>query len=405
MDESPIFRDLPEDVRAALYRTAQHHTCAVGTVLCYPGDSADRLYLLTDGKCKADGGAEILPGALIDPVAVLGGLPHRVKVTVVEDCALLSWSAAALLTSEAFAGAALRHLADALQTARARLDMLAAPINYRGAHSAVLLPGPYFFEDVTMLFAFCDADLDATRALLPPGLKLLRTPILRRGVVLIALTDFPHAFPIDRPAARMAPYTETTCFVPVRFGKAVGLYVAHIYPSAWEPILLGREIYGFPKRLGQTVLGPRRAALAVDDREHLSLAWEQTTPSREARFVGALLGLLGLYKHAGTLTFQAGEVLRKAMRLPGYRRVDAYNRKRILASGATLENPTYAIDCLTRATFGVLRWYQIAEMRRPVLKVSGGPLMDLDLSLRAGYRTQLDMRLGAGRVLRDYLTP
>jgi acetoacetate decarboxylase len=47
-------------------------------------------------------------------------------------------------------------------------------------------------------------------------------------------------------------------FVPARFGSGIGLYVPFIYPSAWEPILLGREIYGFPKRLGKTALALNR---------------------------------------------------------------------------------------------------------------------------------------------------
>ncbi|MCZ7543085.1 MAG: hypothetical protein M5R40_05880 [Anaerolineae bacterium] len=79
-----------------------------------------------------------------------------------------------------------------------------------------------------------------------------------------------------------------------------------------------------------------------------------------------------------------------------------YNHKRIPAAGATHDAPAYAVDCLTRATFGVLRWYQIARMRAPMLEIAGGPFADAGLTLRAAYRTQLDLRLGVGHVVRDY---
>jgi hypothetical protein len=308
------------------------------------------------------------------------------------------------MQSPEFAEAARRYLAASLRAAQARLDTADARINYVGP-SALLLPGPYLFENVTMIFAFCEANLDEIRGTLPPGLSLLRVPGLRRGVMLLALTDFPVAYPLARPDAPMAPYTETTIFIPVRYRAAFGLYVPFIYPSAWEPTLLGREIYGFPKRIGITTLAQRSATLAVDGQMYLQLDWEQTEPGSEPALVGALMDLLGVQRHVGELAFRAGEIIRKTMRLPAYRRVDVYNHKRVLAASATTETPTYAVDCLTRATFGVLRWYQIAKARAPALTVGGGPLASAGLTLRAVFRAQLDMRLSTGRVVRDYRAP
>ncbi|MBN1283925.1 MAG: acetoacetate decarboxylase family protein [Anaerolineae bacterium] len=404
LDGVPILNKLVPDLCAS----AQLRRAAAGEVLFYAGDPTHTLYLLRSGRIGlalgSDPRGEAQPGDLLDLEAVLGGPAHSVKATALEDCELLGWEVEALWRSEAFAAEARRHLAAALRAARARIDALesAARVQYCEP-GAGLLPGPYLFEDATMVFAFCDADLDAVCALLPPGLSLLRAPGAA-APALLALADFPIAHPIDNPGARMAPYAETTCFVPVRFGTAVGLYVPYIYPSAWEPILLGREIYGFPKRLGETTLTAKSASLVVAGEQHINLSWRRAEPSSEASLVGALMDILGLQKHAAALAFRAGEVLRRAMRLPGYRRVDVYNHKRALAAGATYDDLTCAIDCLTRATFGVLRWHQVAEARAPVLEVTSGPLADAGLSLRAVYRTRLDLRLGAGRVVRDYLT-
>jgi hypothetical protein len=85
------------------------------------------------------------------------------------------------------------------------------------------------------------------------------------------------------------------------------------------------------------------------------------------------------------------------MRFPAYRRVDVYNHKRFLAPDATVEIPKYDLDTLTRATFGVLRWFQIARMDSPHLTVSAGQLVNANLTLREAYFAQLDMRLSLGQ--------
>jgi len=206
----------------------------------------------------------------------------------------------------------------------------------------------------------------------------------------------------------------------VRHGRRIGLYVPYIYPSAWEPILLGREIYGFPKRLGKTIFWNRRdaedteiaqhsalstqqlALLTVDGVEHFRVTWDAAEPSGEARLVRALSDWIGVEGRAAAAAFRAGDVLREALRLPAYRRVDVYNRKRVLAPHASYESPVYSVDCLTRATFGVLRWREITRLTDPALAVSGGPLLKAGLALRDAYFTRLDMRLSVGRIVHDY---
>lgn len=408
LTDAPIFADLDAGERARLRALAETRRFAARDVLFYEGAPADTLYLLAAGRCALSYGREPRgdagPGALLDPAATLGGLPHRVKATAAEACEVLCWPAAALWESAPFRAAARRYLADALQRAQARLDEVAAPVHYAvGAlTSAEVAPGPFQFEDVTLIFAFCDADLDAVRACLPEGVSLLRRPVFKGGLALLAFADFPNAHPEHDPAARFA-YTETTCFLPVRSGRGFGLYVPYIYPSAWEPILLGREIYGFPKRLGRTAFAPNAVSLAVDGAEYFSLRWAGAEAASESRLVGALMDWIGVEGRLAAAAFEAGDVLRRFMRFPPYRRVTVYNRKRIPAADSRHDAPKYDVDCLTRAVFGVLRWQQIARLRDPTLVVSGGPLADADLTLREAFRAQLDMRLSAGRVVRDYL--
>jgi CRP-like cAMP-binding protein len=401
----PVFQALSPQEQADLLAAVAPRRIPAGEVLCYEGDPAPELWLLREGHCTASRAGHPLPDlsppALLDPTAMLGALPHSMKITAHTDCDLLVWTAEQLAQSTAFWQAARRYLAETLRHTQQRLAAIEAPIHYTQP-GAGLQPGPFIFEDATVIFAFCDAQLDEVRAILPDGLSLIRRPGKRRDSLLLAIADFPNSYPEDNPTARFG-YTETTIFVPVRFGTQVGLFTPWIYPSAWEPILLGREIYGFPKQPGLTVFGSRRADLHVDGRAHFALTWDSSSASSETRLVRALMDWLGIQGQGAALAFQAGEVLRKAWRLPAHRRIDAFNHKQILAPSATVEEPVYAVNQLTGAAYGVLSWFHIALLEQPALTVSGGPLAGLDIHLREAFRTGVNMRLSTGRILRDYL--
>ncbi len=400
----PVFCELSPEEQASLLAAAQTQHLSTGEVLFYEGDTPDRLYVLRTGRCRmsfaGESRGEVGADTLLDPVAVLGGLPHTVKITAVENCELLYWPMKLLWQSANFNAAARRYLARQLQKTSTRLTQLTAPIHY-AAYSADLIPGPFLFEDATMLFLFCEAAPELIEKILPEGLSLLQRPGKKHAPLLLALADFPKAYPQHTPAARFA-YTETTYFIPVRHGTTFGFYVPHIYPSTYEPILLGREIYGFPKRLGETVLGSNEVSLSVDGEQYLHFQWQGAESETEPRLVRALMDWLGLQGRLASVAFQAGELLRKASRLPGYRRVNVFNHRRLLAADSTHDQPTYAVSELTQAAFGVLKWYQINRLNRPELQVTGGTLTDV--TLREAFRTRLDMRLSTARVVRNTLT-
>jgi hypothetical protein len=370
-------------------------------MLCYEGDPAPDLLLIAAGNCASNKTGRLKSGDWLDLAAVLGGLPHTQKITALDDGECLCWPMVEWGADEMFASAARRALVRRLLSVEERAAELEAPIHYANERGD-LVPGPFLFDDVTLIFAFCSVDKRAVRDMLPSGARLLHNPIQSHSPLLVALAKFPNAYPESNPDARFG-YVETTIFIPVRVRRGLGLYVPYIYPSTWEPVLLGREIYGFPKRLGRTVLGPQNASLSVDGEQHLYLQWGGMEASTEPHLIGALVGWLGFGGPAGEVAgrwaFRAGDLLRAGMRLPPFRRVEVYNHKRILAPNATHHTPAYDQDALTHAIFGILRWYQIAQMRDPILTVSGGPLANAGVTVRAAYRTQLDMRLSAGKTI------
>ncbi len=369
---------------------------APGDVLFYPGDTPAMIYALVEGIV----GAQSAPG-LLDAVAVLGGLPQQIKAEVRAPSVLLAWPADDFWAVPGLQTAARAYLARALGASEMRRATLEAPLASYDVRAAQGLPGPFIFQQTTMIFAFCEAERAPVEALLPPDLALLQRPGKVTAPILIALADFPASYPEEAPDARFS-YTETTVFVPVRYKTAFGLFVPLIFPSAYEPILLGREFYGFPKQLARTDIR-RTGAELLSQGGALRVGWSRSVARNEPDIVGGLVGWLGLSRGLGALAFGAGEILRGMARLPATRRVDVYNRKRIPAAESTRAAPRWAVDELTRATFGVLRWYHIEEATDPHL-AADGPLFD-DFALAVGrvYRAQLDMRLSTGRTLERYV--
>jgi hypothetical protein len=399
LENVPLFADLPD--RESFLERAQRRTLTAGEVLFYEGDHPQELHLLLRGRCAQSWGSEsrgeVSAGQIIDLLAALGGLPRTVKVTASEPCELLCWPLESLWQSESFSAGARRYLAERVRLAEIRRDELAAPIAYINQRAEVS-PGPFRFDNVQIVYAFCDAPSDLGDSL-PPGLSILQRPGRDATPLLVALAEFPNAYPEDHPQKKFT-YRETTFFIPVRVQAAVGIYIHQIFPSAWEPILIGREVYGFPKQLGDTVFSPNAVALHLNESPVMELRWDGAEVSSEARFIRSLSDLLGIEGRLTAAAFQAGEVLRKVARLPAHRRLDVYNHRRIPAPDSTPEAPTYSVDDLTRATFGVMQWHYINRLENIQLEAFDARFADL--SLHEAYRAKLDLRLSAGRVVEDY---
>ncbi len=378
-----------------LLQFAEHITVPAQTTLFAEREQPEYTYSLISGTCLLS--QQMLPlgtaksGNILDELAVLGSIPHTQRAITRTECTFYRWRLADLRQQDAFNEQSRRYLASQLHQSQTRLAELQAPIHHAEPR-AQLVPGPFSFPNSTIVFTFCDAELELD---LPPGVR-------RTGsTLLLALADFPDARYANHPDWRFG-YRETTFFVPVRVGRILGLFVPYIYPSAYEPILLGREIYGFPKQLGETQLTETSAALAVHGKESLTLRWQGTERSSEARLVGAMGRSFGA---PGTLTsaaFSVGDVLTQAVNLPIYRHINVFNHKRIAGTNTRSTAITYDVDQLTQAVFSIPRWHHIERLQEATLQVQAPALHAWDLRLREAYRTKLDLRLSTGRVVRNF---
>jgi acetoacetate decarboxylase len=375
---------------------AEKITFPAGTTLFQEGDTPQYAYVRVMGRCMLSRHAEPLGEApdsdILDEWAVLGGLPHTQRAITITDCEFMRWNINDLWHDEVFSKIARQYLAHHLTQAQTKLAQLQAPVHYQ-PYSAQVQAGPFVFPQSTIVFAFCHA----------PKMKLT----LLQGVsqvgsgLLIGIANFQNAYYHHNPDARFS-YTETTVFVPVRVGMSLGLYVPYIYPSTYEPIVIGREIYGFPKQLGDTQLSHSQSSLTVLGENYLSLQHGKHNTSNEPRIVGAFGQLFGVTGRITSAAFAIGDTLLSMMNVPFYRRVSVFNHKRIPSITTTHDKPAYDVDMLTQAIFSVEHWQKVSHLPDATLKVTGETFKTWDIKLRDAFYTELSMRLSTGRMVRDY---
>lgn len=98
-------------------------------------------------------------------------------------------------------------------------------------------PGPYRFVDREYIIINYRTDPDLLRAVVPEPLEIVEPIVKYEFIKMPDSTGF-------------GDYTETGQVIPVRYKGEEGVYVHSMYLDDDAPIAGGREIWGFPKKLG-----------------------------------------------------------------------------------------------------------------------------------------------------------
>ena len=110
------------------------------------------------------------------------------------------------------------------------------------AHSPSYPPGPYRFIDREFLIITYETDMEALRKQVPEPLEITE-----------ALVKFEFIKMPD--SSGFGSYTEAGQVIPVTFKGQKGQYVLSMFLDDEAPIVAGREIWGFPKKLAYPSLG------------------------------------------------------------------------------------------------------------------------------------------------------
>jgi acetoacetate decarboxylase len=103
-------------------------------------------------------------------------------------------------------------------------------------------PGPYRFVNREFLVFTYRTDPELLRKVIPAPLKMLDDPIVKFEVI-----NMPDS-------TGFGNYCESGQVIPVSLNGVVGSYVHSMYLNDHPPIAGGREIWGFPKKLGEPKL-------------------------------------------------------------------------------------------------------------------------------------------------------
>lgn len=271
---------------------------------------------------------------------------------------------------------------------------------YDPSVGGLLIPGPYRFGPFEARFVLMQDDPHRLRRLLPPGLHPLPGS---GGRYLLVLADFENVSSLHpRSDGRRHGYRETTPFIPcVTSRGSVGMFVPELYPDAYMPILLGREIYGFPKRLGRTFAGLGRWDVILDEQRALEVRWGKEVGIGVVDFAEQLLR--GLVPALGSVgPDRLGGVLRwlSERGVPRrFRKSRLFVRKRLLDHSRTHPR-RYLVDELVEIPFEMMpirrtRTIQDASVTCRKLFVMGGQARQMFAAV-GGFE------FGAAKTLRRY---
>lgn len=101
--------------------------------------------------------------------------------------------------------------------------------------------GPYRFINREYFIIQYETDMDALREVVPEPLEVTDPIVKYEFIKMPDSTGF-------------GDYTETGQVIPVRFQGQAGAYVHSMYLDNLAPIVAGREIWGFPKKLAKPSL-------------------------------------------------------------------------------------------------------------------------------------------------------
>jgi hypothetical protein len=312
-------------------------------------------------------------------------------------------------TVPSFAVGVLRGTAtDAYRLFQGQRELDLAMKAYFRDQSARLEPGPYCAEGVDMTVVFARTRSQTYCNFLPRGMW----PIPGfDGVFMIVFAKFRSICQPEIAAAPSFAYDETTLFIPALAATSRPPFVAPVfytpalYPDNVMATLLGREIYGFPKRPARTVIDQHngRATLHVDGEKAVQLRFRRAPL---AAFWDAVdeLPLVPSFLVSFLRGLDVDALVRTFLRLPPFlREVPVASLKQIPGAGQTSRRIDYDVNQLEMSPFLMKGIGEVEAVSDLSLSMRGNvPMTSSDLFMKAGLFLRCDFDLQLGRRLRRY---
>lgn len=328
MRQLPELAPLDHESFNALADRALYRRLPAGARFIVEHSDAEAVFFVLDGEIKllVDERTVKLEKAptTIGLLSILDGAPRTASVEAFSDVGVVMVERGAfeglMADHPLFVARIISHLTEEIRTAQRR-DEVARHAFDDHFHSpnARLVQGPYVMANFPMTALVMETTPERIAACLPSGLR----PVPGMGArYLLTLNDFSAVFSEHPSAAgRSFAYRETTPFIPVLGpGGRVWVFSPELYLDSYMPIVLGRELYGFPKRYGVARFAPRHVDLHIGDALAFRASWNEARPTDAGEVLARLqLALLGSTRppvsvHAGVMGGLFGLMDRPALR-------------------------------------------------------------------------------------------
>lgn len=409
----PLFAGLDSDLLQQLAADFTPKQFAAGETIIRQGEPADELILLLSGEAQVIRQerlqAMIAGPELIGLLALLESTPRSADVRCWSDCQTLH------LSQQRFD----QYLEQNSSLSRNLMKLLVTQLSqqydtsFRASKSfddlftspnAQLVPGPYEFDPFPVYLFVLEHEPAHLQSLLPPGVKLI-PGMGGRYIVLVSQIERCYT---DNAIGdgRQFGYHETTPFIPcVHQNQRFGSYIPELYPDAYLPIILGREMYGFPKRYGQTDIGQQHIDLILADRLLFRARWRQRQDlSSEAYAEQLLQAMLPENYLSRTLSQVSGKAfaaLNSSEFLRRFGQQHVFVRRQLLGE-QSLRERHWRIDELVEIPFQVQQVSEFARLEHAEFEFFD-PGHFLGGRCLAGFAARLGFSFGKGHIREDYL--
>lgn len=299
--DDPLFRELEPAARQRLQDAVWAEELAAGQIIFQEGDHPERVCFLQRGEVAATQGGALVrmfhPPSELGLLSIVDGRAFTSTLTTFAASRLVSLPRAVLQTLADESPAFRRNLVDHFATEVRRLNESNSELrrsldDFFESPNARVVPGPYVADPFEMYFFVLAHDSRRLDAILPPGVRPI--PGLHgRYILSFSFFDRVHSL---HPAGlgKVFRYNETTLFVPcLGPNHRPSVFAPELYPDSHLAITLGRELYGFPKRFGQTERTNRHINLLLSRRLVLRASWKDEGEVRIRDFITEALQALG----------------------------------------------------------------------------------------------------------------
>lgn len=138
---------------------------------------------------------------------------------------------------------------------------------------------PFYYRDVQAMTIAYETDSEAAAALLPEGLSL---PLPAQAALLV----------VHYPQSTFGPYNEAILTIRCALDGVPHSYVAHIVVDTVPPLVGGREIWGFPKKIAGITLDEDEEFVVgtVERPAGVRLVTAMMRPERPLEVPGEIMG-------------------------------------------------------------------------------------------------------------------